>query len=89
MDIKTLAVGQKVRLKSGEYFKEATVTEIDKHSVYIEPAIWSELGRPYTIRFHISRLNWLHEKQAGLFFDGMEYDRRPLCTHFGPWELVD
>jgi ProQ C-terminal domain len=88
MDTRTLVVGQKVRLQSGTYCKEATVTEIDKHSVYVEPLIWSEMSQPYTLRFHISSLNWLNGKQTGIFFGDVEYDRRPLCTEFGAWELA-
>ncbi len=39
MDTKTLVVGQKVRLQSGNLFKEATVTEITDYRVVVEPVL--------------------------------------------------
>jgi len=86
---KTLVVGQEVFMRSGELSKEATVTEITKHYIEVEPTdLWQNETR-YSLRFHIS-----NGKQAGIFLylgdklGWAEYDRRPLCTEFGPWELA-
>jgi hypothetical protein len=92
-----LVVGQKVWLQSGDQFKEAAVIEVAEHSIMVEvePSLVGDEGeRRYSLQFHISRLDWLNGKQAGVFrytstYGGWdELDRRPLCTEFGPWELV-
>lgn len=88
-----MAVGQKVWMQSGDQFKEATVIELTECYIEVEPAdLWQ--NKRYSLRFHISHLNWLNGKQAGMFLylgdklGWAEDDRRPLCTEFGPWELA-
>jgi len=102
MDTKTLVVGQKVRLQSGNLFKEARVIGISDYRVETELApdgnggLVSD-GRRLAIHFtRNGKPGTIFEKvrQCGLFLylgdtgGWIEEDRRPMCTEFGPWELV-
>lgn len=95
--METLTVGQKVWMRSGDQFKEATVTEITDYRTVVEPALveneqryaihFSRNGKPGTI--------FENARQVGTFvylgdhLGWREEDRRPLCTEFGPWELEE
>jgi hypothetical protein len=101
MDTKTLAVGQKVWMRSGPYTKEATVIDVTDYRVAVELASGEEGGlAPDGERcaIHFTRNGkpgTIFEKvrQCGVFYhmgnSWYERDIRPACTEFGPWELVD
>ena len=50
MDTSTLVVGQKVWMKSGDHFKEATVTDITEEYVEVKPACFKQ-NEGWMIRF--------------------------------------
>jgi hypothetical protein len=84
-----MVLGQKVWLRSGELFKEATVTEITDYRVEVEPVL-AENEKRYAIRFRINGkpgtiFESFNNKQCGWW---EEEDRDPPCTEYGPWELV-
>ena len=79
MNTKTLVVGQKVWMQSGNLFEEATVTAITEKYIQVEPdpkhAIWFTPDG---------------KKQWQCFGYGPDAsDPRPIGTEFGPWELVE
>jgi hypothetical protein len=92
MDIANLTVGQKVWMRSGALLKEGIVTGIFDARVEVELTMpeWFG-GKPFALHFRTNSLGSvaLPGDQCGVFYGGAEYDRRPLCTEFGPWELVD
>jgi hypothetical protein len=90
--MKAYIVGQKIRLRSGDKFREATVTEVTAYRTVVEPADPEPLlgnGR-YSIHF-----NNRTGKQAGTFIclgetlGWVEQDRRPLCNDGKPWEIEE
>ena len=115
MDTKTLAVGQKIWMQSGDQFKEATVTEITEKCIEAKPLFFGENERPWMIRFQTNgkQFTWDDDDKwtvdsgghkcadsrtmgdLGVYewFDAFggwwREDPRPLCTEFGPWELVE
>jgi hypothetical protein len=93
--MKTLALGQKVILRSGTHTWEGTVIGLSEYRVEVE--LVPEDGPRCAIHFtRNGKPGTIFEKirQCGFFYYGdncgwCEYDRRPLCTEFGPWELVE
>ena len=78
-DTTKFKVGQTVQLQSGPRTTEATVTRITKEYIQVEPdpkhAIWFTPDG---------------KRQWQCFGYGPDAsDPRPVCTKFGPWELVD
>jgi hypothetical protein len=94
--MKAYTVGQKIRLRSGDKFREATVIEVTTHYTNVEPADPEPLlgnWKRYCIQF-----NNRTGKQAGIFIylgktsGWVEEDRRPLCGDGGkgePWEIIE
>jgi len=103
MDTKNLVVGQKVRMQSGDQFREATVTEITEKCIEAKPLLFGENERPWLIRFQkdgkqFSPFKMTKDEAIGdlgvyewfpAFGGWWREDPRPLCTEFGPWELVE
>lgn len=93
-----MKVGQKVWMQSGSLRKEATVIGITPHRIEVEPVLFGDETR-YSIHFRQKGKPGTifdNNKQCGVWVcvgggesGWVEYDRRPLCTEFGPWELVD
>jgi hypothetical protein len=100
MDTTKLKVGQKVRLHSGDLFKEVTVTEITEKHIEVQPVFLDPNQRPWMMRFDKNGKQptpfdgtgkWIgfgyyewYDAFGGWFQD----DPRLLVTEFGPWELV-
>jgi len=108
MDTKNLVVGQKILMKSGDQFKEATVTEITEKCIEAKPLLFGENERPWMIRFQTNGKQFTLDPRLRHQINCTEYlgnlgvyewipafggwwreDPRPLCTEFGPWELVE
>jgi len=99
MDATKLAVGQKVWMRSGDLRKEGTVVGIcdDRIEVeYTQTTPQDDLfgGKRFALHFRLNGLGNVSAPgdQCGVFLafgnSWVEWDRRPLCTEFGPWELV-
>jgi|HubBroStandDraft_1064217.scaffolds.fasta_scaffold42112_3 hypothetical protein len=74
---KTMVVGQKVRMQSGDHFQEGTVEEVTEH--YVRVAIFG-----YSIDFRYDG------SQCGSWGGIDGWDPRPLCgPNLVPWRLTD
>lgn len=87
MDTTKLKVGQKIRLRSGDLFKEATVTEIAKHHMDVE--FVGEKGTCVSLTFRINGkpgtiFEKFNNKQC---IAGLDCWQEEAITEFGPWKL--
>jgi hypothetical protein len=96
MDTKALVTGQKIWMQSGDQFMEATVIGISEARIEVEPQMADHFGgRRFALHFRRNGLGNVSAPgdQCGVFFalgnGWVEWDRRPLCTEFGPWKLLD
>jgi hypothetical protein len=93
--MKTLTVGQKVWMQSGDQFREGTVIGISDTRIEVEPATTGDFGGRFALHFRKNGLGKVSAPgdQCGVFVpcgnSWGEWDRRPLCTEFGPWKLVE
>jgi hypothetical protein len=99
---KTMVVGQKVWMQSGDQFLEGTVEEVTEY--YVRVALYNEhfgyrvhfrgvhngsTGYTDSNRYH-GRIDFRYDgSQCGVWewVDG--WDPRPLGTELGPWRLTD
>jgi hypothetical protein len=83
MNTRTLVVGQKIWMQSGDQLKEATVTEITENYVRVE-ITRTESENGYCIDFRYDGV------QSGVWGWVDAWDPRPLCGEpLKPWKLVD
>lgn len=89
MDIKTLAVGQKIWIRSGEHTKEVIITEITDESIDVAaaPLAVGEERRCFTMLIKFDKTG---KKQLGSSAAGLNgWDPRPLCVGLVPWEIAE
>jgi len=88
VDMRTLKVGQKVWMQSGDQFRESTVTETTEKYVAVEPVLVGD-ERRHIIRFHHDGKQspaWVNEGLGTWEYFEFIAGGRPCWIQEGPWQ---